>query len=156
YALLEIRAPEELSINPAPVDFYFLVDRSGSMQGLKWQKAVAALQSCVSLLGPQDRVMVTLFESNHQDFAECPLPPHQLLQDANFKRLAALGVTGGTEMGPALRHVLQLARRHSPNRARNLILITDAQVGNERAILEIMNGDPELSVHCFGIDVALN
>src|SRR5262249_6210027 len=54
YALLEIRAPNESPSERAPVDFYFLVDRSGSMSGEKWTKAAQALQSCMKVLGPTD------------------------------------------------------------------------------------------------------
>ena len=59
-------------------------------------------------------------------------------------------------MRPALKHVLEISARHSANRDKNLILITDAQVGNESGILEVMKTVPGLPVHCFGIDVALN
>ena len=41
-------------------------------------------------------------------------------------------------MLPALEHVLTLAARHSRGRDKNLILITDAQIGNESAILDLM------------------
>jgi Ca-activated chloride channel family protein len=157
YALLEIRAPESISEGAVlPQDVYFLVDRSGSMAGQKWQKAVEALQNCVAVLAPQDRVMVTVFETTFNDFAEAPLPPSELLQDPNFRNLSRMGTGGGTEMGPALTHVLDLIRKHSPGRRTNLVLVTDAQVGNERGILEIMRQAPGLAVHCFGIDIALN
>jgi len=157
YALMEIRAPE--TVNEAailPQDVYFLVDRSGSMEGQKWQKAVEALQNCVEVLGPQDRVMVTAFETTFNDFAEAPLPPSELLQDPNFRNLSRMGIGGGTEMGTALTHVLDLIRKHSPGRRTNLVLVTDAEVGNEQEILEIMKQAPGLAVHCFGIDIALN
>jgi hypothetical protein len=49
-----------------------------------------------------------------------------------------------------------LVARHSRNRPKNLILITDAQIGNEPSILELMHSAPDLPVHCFGMDVALN
>jgi len=157
YALLEIRAPESVGeAAVVPQDVYFLVDRSGSMEGQKWQKAVEALQNCVGVLAPQDRVMVTVFETTFNDFAEGPLPPSELLQDPNFRNLSRMGTGGGTEMGPALTHVLDLIRKHSPDRRTNLVLVTDAQVGNEREILEIMRQAPVLAVHCFGIDIALN
>ena len=76
YVLMEVRAPRE-TVDPqvAPQDVYFLVDRSGSMQGEKWQKAVEALQSCVSVLGTRDRAMITLFNNTCRDFAEKPLAP---------------------------------------------------------------------------------
>ncbi len=157
YALLEIRAPESAP-EPAvlPQDVYFLVDRSSSMAGQKWAKAVEALQNCVEALAPQDRAMVTLFETTCNDFAEAPLSPAELMQDPNFRNLSRLGTDGGTELGPALAHVLGLVRKHSPHRRTNLVLLTDAQVGNEREILETMRQSPGLAVHCFGIDIALN
>ena len=156
YALLEIRAPSELPTERAPVDFYFLVDRSGSMAGEKWNKAADALQSCVKVLGPADRAMVTFFESRFQDFAEGPLPVQELLGDRQFQGVKQLGTAGGTELLGALKHSLELAANHSVNRCKNLILITDAQIGNESSILELMKSAPGFPVHCFGIDTALN
>jgi Ca-activated chloride channel family protein len=156
YALLEIRAPKDAPAERAPVDFYFLVDRSGSMQGEKWNKASEALQSCMKVLAPSDRAMVTFFETSFQDFAEGPLSVQELLGDRQFRKLKELGAGGGTEMRPALTHALEVAAKHSANRCKNLILITDAQVGNEASILELMKTAPNFPVHCFGIDVALN
>jgi Ca-activated chloride channel family protein len=156
YALLEVRAPKDAPTERAAVDFYFLVDRSGSMNGEKWNKAAEALQSCVKVLGPADRAMVTFFESHFQDFAERPLSAAELLSDRQFQTVKKFGTAGGTELRPALVHVLEAASKHSINRCKNLILITDAQIGNESAILELMKTAPDLPVHCFGIDVALN
>lgn len=156
YALLEVRAPKHVSVQETALDFYFLVDRSGSMQGQKWSKAVEALQSCVNVLGPDDRAMVTLFETGFQDFAEGPLPVRTLLEDGQFQRLRAIGTGGGTNMAPALKHVLDIAGKASAGRDRNLILITDAQIGNETAILNLMKTAPDMAVHCFGIDIVLN
>ena len=156
YALLEIRAPKEAPAERAPVDFYFLVDRSGSMNGEKWEKAAEALQSCMKVLGVADRAMVTFFESSFRDFAEQPLNVQDLIHDRQFQSVKKLGTAGGTELRPALEHVLEIAARHSAKRCKNLILITDAQIGNESSILELMKSAPDLPVHCFGIDVALN
>jgi Ca-activated chloride channel family protein len=152
---VEVRAPKALGV-PAPMDFYFLVDRSGSMRGIKWEKAALAVQSSVQSLAEGDRAMVTLFNSGFNDFAEQPLHPQQLVADPNFRNLAQLAPDGGTELGPALRHVLEVAKAHSAARAKSLILITDAQVGNETAILQIMGATPDFPLHCFGVDVNLN
>ena len=155
YALMEIRAPEA-SGPPAPMDFYFLVDQSGSMQGVKYTKAMDALRSSVRGLDGSDRVMVTLFDNQYHDFAEKPLAPAQLLEDRNFEGLRALCAAGGTELGPALKHVIEIAGAHSAGREKALILITDAQVGNDAAIQQIMESAVDFPVHCFGIDFALN
>ena len=59
-------------------------------------------------------------------------------------------------MLPALSHVLDLVKKHSDARRTNLVLITDAQIGNEAGILEAMRAVPAVPVHCFGIDISLN
>lgn len=156
FALLEIRAPRQARVAQSALDFYFLVDRSGSMQGQKWDKAVEALHGCMRVLGPDDRAMITLFETRFQDFAEQPLPVAKILQDHQFKQLQQIGTGGGTNMAPALEHVLEIAGEKSTGRNKNLILITDAQIGNESAILNLMRAAPDMAVHCFGIDIALN
>lgn len=156
YAQLEIRAPKAAAGVESPMDFYFLVDRSGSMQGVKWEKAALAVQSSVKTLGDHDRAMVTLFGTHVSDFAEQPLPAIQLLADPNFQMLGRLPLDGGTELGKALNHVLQASTVHSANRQKTLILITDAQVGNDSEILKIMAAATDFPVHCFGIDIALN
>src|SRR6185436_18346477 len=53
-------------------DFYFLVDRSGSMAGMKWGKAVEAFRAFLKQCGPDDRAWVTFFNDTWQDFAERP------------------------------------------------------------------------------------
>jgi Ca-activated chloride channel homolog len=156
YALLEVRAPAQVSAQPTALDFYFLVDRSGSMKGAKWCKAVEALQSCLPVLGPDDRAMVTLFETSFRDFAEEPLPVREIIKDPQFQKLNNLDAAGGTNLSPALKHVLEIAAKKSKGRPKNLILITDAQIGNETAILDLMKTAPDMPVHCFGIDIALN
>jgi hypothetical protein len=110
----------------------------------------------MKVLGPADRAMVTFFENSFQDFAERPLSAYELLQDRQFQTVSGLGASGGTQLRPALQHILEVAAKHSANNYKNLILITDAQVGNETAILELMKSARNFPVHCFGIDVALN
>ncbi len=157
YTLIELRAPERLeSIDAVPQDVYFLVDRSGSMQGMKWQKSIEALHACVEVLGPSDRIWVTLFESSFIDFDAKPQTPSVLLADPRFRDLASIGTGGGTEMGPALSHVLEAVQRFSHNRPAVLVLITDAEIGNEQEIVRLLSAHPELPVHCFGIDTTLN
>ena len=71
YALVQLRAPEEVKVAESYAqDFYFLVDRSGSMSGAKWQRTCEALRAFVGLLGAKDRVWITLFESEYRDFAK--------------------------------------------------------------------------------------
>ncbi len=157
YALLELRAPSTTK-NPADPgqDFYFLIDRSGSMEGPNWTKAVEALHSCVRQLGPNDRAWVTLFESDYQDFGSEPVAATELMADSSFLNLSRLGVAGGTELAPAIKHVLAQTDRFSQDRPAALVLITDAQIGNDAAIPGLLQNYPKIPIHCFGIDARLN
>ena len=157
YALLRLVAPEEVAVKETTgQDIYFLVDRSGSMQGLKWLKAAQAFREFTRALGPQDRVWATFFEEKFRDLAEQPLPPETLLADRGVLDLESLGTGGGTELLPALEHVLRKITRHSAHGPAVLVLITDGQVGNEAEILQHLAQHPALRVHTFGIDVAVN
>ena len=67
YALVLLQAPRvETPGMRAPQDFYFLVDRSGSMSGLKWEKAVQSFRAFLTQLAPDDRVWLTCFSAYPQ------------------------------------------------------------------------------------------
>ena len=156
YALIQLRAPDEVTVeNREGSDIYFLVDRSGSMAGEKWAKTAEALIAFVNAAAQRDRVWITFFESDYLDFAEKPLERDTLLRDPKFQSIAELGTGGGTELLPALQHVLTIEQRYSTQRRSHVVLITDGQVGNEEAVLQAVSGHA-LPVHCFGIDHAVN
>jgi Ca-activated chloride channel family protein len=157
FALARLRAPEEVAAaNDYAQDFYFLIDRSGSMGGIKWEKAVHSFRAFLGVLGEQDRVWASFFETGVRDLAEKPLPALEVMNDRSVKHLESLGVAGGTELLPALEHVISKISTFSTDRPASLILITDGQVGNETAILQALARHARLQVHVFGIDFALN
>ena len=157
YALVQLRAPEGVKVADAfPQDFYFLVDRSGSMEGAKWQRTCQAVRAFVGLLGPEDRVWITLFESDYRDFAEAPVPAPGVLADRGFQRMEALGTAGGTELLPAALHVLKQISKHSATNRASVVLITDGEVGNDEEIVRAFRQAPAVRVHTFGIDTAVN
>lgn len=65
---------------------------------------------------------------------------------------------GGTELLPALEHVMEMLPVHSAERPTRMVLITDGQVGNEDQVLKRMKSlrDSHVPMHCFGIDTAVN
>lgn len=157
HALVLLAAPEiAASEKPVPEDFYFLLDRSGSMEGEKWLKAVQAFRAFLQHVGPQDRVWLGLFSDGCRDFAERPMTRDELERDTGLATMEQLMPDGGTEMGPAIDHALAAMRRHSTGRSTQLILITDGQVGNESEILQTLGKFPAIRCHAFGIDLAVN
>lgn len=156
HALVELGAGDDPAAHDSEgADIYFLVDRSGSMAGQKWIKTAEALVAFCQAACPRSRIWVTFFESEFQDFAERPLERDVVLADCNFLAIANLGTGGGTELLPALRHVLAVRARYSSARRAHVVLITDGQVGNDDAILEEV-AHHDTPVHCFGIDTAVN
>jgi Ca-activated chloride channel family protein len=141
-----------------PRDFFFLIDRSGSMEGVKWSACCRALRQFLGSLTPLDRAWVTFFESSFQDLAEKPLPAAAILAEPVIGNLEKLGTGGGTELHQALVHVLGKLDRHSaPERFPSLVLVTDGQVGDEGRIHELLERRTSpLPVHALGIDTAVN
>jgi len=126
------------------------------MAGRKWRCTCEALPAFVRLLGAEDRVWITFFESGYRDFAEAPMPAPEMLADKRFLQMKALGAEGGTELAPAALHVLEQIARHSPDRPTSVVLITDGEVGNDEEIIHAFQGFPHVRVHTFGIDTAVN
>jgi Ca-activated chloride channel family protein len=155
YGLVQLSAPDNVPVDREGSDLYFLVDRSGSMAGEKWARTADALIAFVKAITLHDRVWITFFGSDYRDFAEKPLGRDALLRDSNFQSLAELGTGGGTQLLPALRHVLGIHQRFSVARRGHIILITDGQIANEQAVLKEVFGEA-LPVHCFGIDHTVN
>jgi hypothetical protein len=157
YALIRLRAPEQVAVaENYSQDVYFLIDRSGSMAGPKWKKAVDAFQAFLKGLGKDDRAWATFFESSVRDLAEAPAPASELLADKAVQNLEALGARGGTELLPALQHVLSKIAIHSTERPASLMLVTDGEVGNEAEILKALLPHAKLRIHVFGIDSTIN
>jgi Ca-activated chloride channel family protein len=157
YALIRLRAPSRVSVSETySQDVYFLIDRSGSMQGLKWEKAAEAFKAFLECLGSQDRVWATFFESGVRDLAEVPLPAPELRADPAVRTIEKIGTAGGTELLPALQHILSKISEHSADRPVSLMLITDGEIGNEQQVLKTMAAHSQLRVNVFGIDVTIN
>jgi Ca-activated chloride channel family protein len=156
HALVRIIAPATAPATLAARDVYFLVDRSGSMSGMKWCATCKAFRAFIANLMPHDRAWVTFFESSFRDLAEAPLPSADILAEHVVQTLESWPVGGGTELLPALDHVLTALQKHSAGRSPVIVLITDGQVGNEATIIERMKTQPEVRVFCYGIDTAVN
>jgi len=158
YMLAELVAPAdvEVAVDSKGQDLYFLVDRSGSMQGAKWTKTCEAFLSALRLLRPADRAWATFFDDKCRDLAEGPLSPEALLSDRSVLSVEKMGTGGGTVMLPALKHLFDAMKKQTrEDREAIVIIITDGQVGNEDEILRML-ADVRGTVHTFGIDTAVN
>jgi Ca-activated chloride channel family protein len=152
YALVSFRP--KLDVGFAASEILFLVDRSGSMEGPSIAEARNALQLALRTLRPGCCFNIVGFGSSHS-----PLFPAS--QPYDDKSLAAASAyvqameadMGGTEIHPALEFVL--AGKAQEGRPRQVFVLTDGEVSNTDAVIELVRrhgGDTR--VFTFGIGAA--
>jgi Ca-activated chloride channel family protein len=136
-----------------------VVDHSGSMYGPKWEAADWAVEQFLLDLTPADEFALCLFHNTTLWFADRPRRVEPDTIDAAVQFLLEHKDSGGTELGVALEQALHL-KRSTNNRARHLVIVTDAQVTDAGRILRLADEEARrdhrrrISVLC--IDAAPN
>ena len=137
YFLLSAFPPTVQPVKRVPVEMLYMIDVSGSMGGTSITQAREALLQALDRLGPNDRFGILAFNHTYHEFASAPLT-------ATSENLAAargfvqdLQAGGGTEMLPALLHVMQ--KPETPGYLRHIILLTDGDLGNEEQIFAALH-----------------
>jgi len=128
-----------------PREVIFIIDTSGSMYGQSIEQAKAALQLAVARLTRDDTFNIIQFNST-MDVLFADAVPADPIHIAKANQYASrLVAQGGTEMQPALQRALDGRGQHA--RLRQVIFLTDGQVGNEDALFKIITsrlGDSRL------------
>lgn len=136
-----------------------LIDHSGSMTGAKWAAADWATRSFLGGLTERDTVALGLFHDTTLWFAPQPQPATAQTVEAATQFLLSHNDSGGTNLGVALEQALALPRTKG-DRARHLLIITDAEVSDAARILQLADREGRqrqrrrISVLC--IDAAPN
>src|SRR5216684_3035982 len=123
------------SVQPAkrmPVEMLYMIDVSGSMAGTSIQQAREALLQALDRLGPNDRFGILAFSSGYHEFASEPLIATAENLVAARRFVQHLEADGGTEMLPALLHLMR--KPEIPGYLRHIVLLTDGDLGNEEEI----------------------
>lgn len=123
------------TVQPAqrvPVEMLYMIDVSGSMEGTSIQQARNALLQALDRLTSNDRFGILAFSSDYREFAQVPLPATPENVKAARAYVQGLQAGGGTEMLPALMHLMQ--KPTSAGYLRHIILLTDGDLGNEDQI----------------------
>jgi Ca-activated chloride channel family protein len=108
-------------------DFVFILDRSGSMSGPKFEQARAALRNILDALNPEDRFTVVTFDDKVQSYSD-KLESLERREDAK-KWVAGLRPGGGTNINEALLAGLKTVDQ-SANRPHIVVFLTDGQATN--------------------------
>jgi Ca-activated chloride channel family protein len=146
YGLLMLVPPSVDTLPEPPArEVILVVDVSGSMEGDSIVQARAALQLAVSRLSVGDSFNIVRF--NHEALAlfGAPVPADEAHRNQALRWIQELRADGGTEMIKAMQ--LALDRKEHPGRLRQVIFLTDGDVGNEEVLFTVIQnklGDSRL------------
>ncbi len=115
-----------------PVEMLYMIDVSGSMGGTSITQAREALLQALDRLGPNDRFGILVFNHAYYEFASEPLTATTENLAAARRFVQHLEAGGGTEMLPALLHLMR--KPETSGYLRHIILLTDGDLGNEEQI----------------------
>jgi Ca-activated chloride channel family protein len=133
-------------------EIIFLLDCSGSMSGDSIREAKKALEICLRGLEPTTAFTIYRFGSNYEYVFE---QPEKYTNASLEKGLGYLKNTdadlGGTEILGPLKGIYA-TRQGKKNTARNIVLLTDGEVGNEEQIFQLVRKNQE-STRVFSIGI---
>ncbi len=133
----------------APRQVVFVLDRSGSMQGVPIEQARKALEACLGALAEDDRFGIIAFDDNVEQFDSSMCPGDKNHREKASKFLSSIDARGGTELAQAVTAAVKLLG----HTAGDILIMTDGQVfGTEHILDEARAGGVRL--HCLGIGSA--
>lgn len=144
YVLLMLVPPTQ-PVAALPRELVLVLDVSGSMHGDALRQAVAALDNALLRLRPEDRFNLLWFSDQTSTLYPQSQPADRARIEHARQALAALQAEGGTEMSAALSSAF--AGEPAPGYVRQVVLATDAGIGNEAALfaqIERERGDARL------------
>ncbi len=150
YALLMVLPPQQAQSQVLNREVVFVIDTSGSMGGTSIMQAKAALELALNSLKTGDRFNIIQFDSHTSQLypASQAVLPSTLQQARRY--IGTLEAQGGTEMAPALHAALM--QQNAEQGVRQVIFLTDGNVGNEDALFKIIE-DNLLNSRLFTIGI---
>ena len=139
YGLLMVTPPAQSFANQItlPRDVTFVIDTSGSMYGTSIEQAKLALELALTRLKPLDQFNIIQFNNETQALFPSSQPVTSRTIQLAIEYVKRLVAEGGTEMLPALQQALQPYDNN--NRLRQVIFMTDGQIGNEKQLFLSIN-----------------
>lgn len=138
-----------------PREYIFIVDISGSMNGFPLETAKTLLRKLAANLKPTDTFNVMLFAGSNSLLAPQSVPATRENIEQAIAVINQQQGGGSTELLPALRHALTMAK--NDQRSRNFVVITDGYVTVEKAAFDLIRDNlNKANVFAFGIGSSVN
>jgi len=116
----------------------FIIDSSGSMGGGSMIQAKRALHKAIQRLKPTDRFNIIDFDSHFDPLFYNPMPAIAMNIRHGARFVDNLDADGGTRALGAIKYALESRDISSSDYLRQIIFITDGQVGNEQDLFRIV------------------
>ena len=123
-----------------PREVTFVIDTSGSMEGVSMTQAKKALALAIGRLDPADSFNLIEFNSATTLLFPSPVPASVENRDRAMRFAASLDANGGTEMLPALLAALapRGGQASDASALRQVIFLTDGAVSNEDQLFAVI------------------
>lgn len=139
----------------APKEAIFVMDQSGSQQGLPIQKSKELTVKLIDALNPNDTFNIVSFANNYKILWPRPRPNNAANRQIAIRYVKALEANGGTELEKAV--VAALSPKADPDRPRIVVFNTDGLLGGEeQALKEIQRHRGTSRMFTFGIGNSVN
>ena len=147
------QSPAESDITPR--EMVFVLDCSGSMNGLPMQASKAFMRQALRKLRPTDHFRIIRFSDAATEFSSHPLPatPDNIRRGIAYTN--GLSGSGGTMMASGIRQALQAPL---PDGSLRLVsFLTDGYIGNDFEVLRLIQQELGLArLFAFGVGTGVN
>ncbi len=145
--------PDEDTITPR--ELVFVLDTSGSMNGLPIEASKAFMRSALKALRPDDHFRILRFSNNTTQFAKHAVRATNANRAAALNFVAGLSAGGGTEMNQAINAAFDTAQ--PANTMRIVVFLTDGYIGADRQVIKtVADRIGEARIYAFGIGNSVN
>ncbi|WPE17158.1 marine proteobacterial sortase target protein [Candidatus Thioglobus autotrophicus] len=136
YLMLMATPPSDkvFTKSSTPRELIFVIDSSGSMMGSSMIQASKALVQAINRLKPADRFNIIDFDTGFDPLFDSAMPAINMNKKHGIRFANNLVASGGTEPLEAIKFAFDSRDSRSDGFLRQVIFLTDGQVGNEDEI----------------------